>query len=62
MYHFQLVTKNYALQLKTETVCNTGSELQVVTRQLVKSNPDMIGMTYRVWANGSLVKEDVISG
>lgn len=62
MYHLQIVTNDFLLQLKTEIVTDTVEGLKILSKQMIKNNPNSIGETYRIWLDGKFVKEGVILG
>ncbi len=68
-YLLQIQTKDLGLLLATEVTADTVSELQLESSRMVKSNPSVKGLGYRIFTvenvNGKfdskMVKEGVIS-
>lgn len=73
MFLLGLVTKDQLLYLRTETLANSISELQVEARNKIKQNPHAKGCAYRIWKmvknnagywvnDGTAIKQGVIEG
>lgn len=48
MYLLQIKTKDFGLLLKTEVTASTIEQLQMLSLEMVKNNPAVIGMKYTV--------------
>jgi len=69
-YLLQLQTSDFGLQLRTEVIADDLSQLQMLSRKMIKSNPEVKGMAYRIFSvvkNGlgkfdsKIVKDGVIA-
>ncbi len=69
-YLFQIKTSDFGLQLRTEIATGDLTELQIMARKMVKNNPEVKGMTYRIFSvvknslgkfDSKMVKQAVIS-
>jgi len=49
-YLLQLQTSDFGLQLRTEITADDLSQLQMLSRQMVSSNPEVKGMAYRIFS------------
>lgn len=61
-YQLQLVTTDFALQLKTELFADSLEQLLYLAKKMVTAIPASIGNKYRVFEDGRMIKEDVIRG
>jgi hypothetical protein len=50
IYLLQLKTSDYSIQLKTECTGSSISELNITAKEMVKNNPTVKGMVYRVFS------------
>lgn len=46
MYIFQITTKDFGLQLRTEVTADTLDQLLFMAKEMIKNNPKVIGMKY----------------
>jgi len=49
-YLLQLQTSDFGLQLRTEITADDLSQLQMLSREMVKNNPEVKGMAYRIFS------------
>ena len=71
MYLLQIPTDDFGLQLRTETTSETISQLQLAAKRMVRSNPEVRGMQYRIFTviknvsgkfDSKMLKESTITG
>jgi hypothetical protein len=69
IYLLQITTNDFLLQLRTECTADTISGLQKTASEMVKKNPVVKGMTYRIFTyikkndrfESSFLKEGIVS-